>query len=129
MPTSTKPVLVGPSLKTLTPAQLEELIRLISLDLIDALDENEGEWNESGDEGRSLHPKYKFIWKDRDFEGDPCDEYIEFWEWYESGGEYNESDTAECSIHVGQVIGRWGDNCAVLEVVKWFLDNGWSWAA
>jgi hypothetical protein len=115
-----KPMLVGRTLKSLTPAELEEIVRLIKPDMLDALDECED------DEEPSMHSKYKFVHKAEDDEGE---EMITFWEWTTGMTDCGEeADTWAWSILAGEVSGPMGDSCAVLPIVKWFLDHGWRWA-
>lgn len=126
-------LLVGPSLKTLTPAQLEEIACLAKPGIIDDLDENDGPYNanEAEDEvgQRSLHPKYKFIYSNKDADDEPEPESISFYEWTTGMSDCGmESDTYEWTIRAGEVFGPMGDCWAVLPVVKWFLDHGWRWA-
>lgn len=123
---------MGPSLKTLTPAQLEEIAALAKPEMIDALDENDGEWNENEaddpDSGRSMHPKYKFIYSATDYDGEPGPERITFYEWTSGMTDCGEEhDTHQWEIRVGELFGPMGDCWEVLPVVKWFLDHGWSW--
>ncbi len=126
-------LLIGPSLNTLTPAQLEEIARLIKPEMIDALDENEGEWNanEAAEDPSksSLHPRYKFIFSNKDVDDEPGPERITFWEWTKSQSDLGEeADTHEWEIRLGEIIGPFGDSWEVLHVVRWFLEHGWTWA-
>ncbi len=119
-------LLVGPPLKSLTPAQLEELVLIGRRDLSELVEAD----YETVDERESIHPKYKFIHSQKDILGEGDDERITFYEW--RGGQTDcgeEWDYYPCEIRVGSIVDSYAISFPEVAVVRWFLNNGWSWVS
>lgn len=121
--TNTGSKLVGRELKSLTPEELEELLKLAGVNLLDI--------NELDPRGISLkegqillHPKYEIIYQPSD--GVDFSESIEVTVWSGEAGDC-EPDTHQVEICVGEVVDYWGGQNNAVAVVKWFLDHGWKW--
>lgn len=103
--------LIGRELSSLKPEEIEELMQICGIDLNDII-----EIDKKSDK-QSLHPKYGFYFGEQT--GDETQKCICFYYWERGTNEYLD---AYCEISVGQV---WG--WKPIEIVKWFLDNGWKW--
>jgi len=117
------PLLVGRELKSLTPAELEDLLTLAGIKIADIDEPSPNELTLKAGEIR-LHPKYNIIYQPGD-RPDVTDS-IQVTVWSGQEGEC-EPDTRHVEICTGEVIDYWGGQYEAVAVVKWFLDHGWKW--
>lgn len=112
-------LLIGRDLKTLTPAELEELLKLANVRAAEMGPSDDSD----EDDGPSMHPTLPMFYR---WPGGEFDEEARIMFTTLSKGEEDDSST-ECWIEVGEIWLGWGPACS-LPVVKWFLDHGWSWS-
>ena len=123
METQTETLLTGRSLKTLTPAEIEELLALAGVGM-NEIGQTDGLYEE--DEGKpSQHPKFPIFYESRNL-GTGESERLRFTTW-SSNGDAGDYSSTECFIELGEIWCGWGP-VNVVPVVKWFLDHGWSWS-
>lgn len=121
MPTTeNKPLLVGRSLKSLTPSEIDDLLKVAGVRIED-IGDSDGRDEEK--DGPSLHPTLPIFFEPAGGEFNEGERLV-FTTW-EQGQE--DASSLENYIDVGEVSCGWG-SMNVVPVVKWFLDHGWRWA-
>ena len=114
MATATKNLLTGRSLKSLTPEEIEDLLKTADVN-INSLQEVDGKSSDS------LHPKYEVKFAEGD---DTKNEHLAFTTWESGLEDWNDH---EGEIFVGEVWDHVYGPSNSIAVIRWFLEHGWTW--
>lgn len=110
--------LVGRTLKSLRPQEIESLLRVVQLKT-GLMTEPTGHWRARLAKRKSHHPRFPIYW----MPPEPCAGEGEKFFFVTK----DELGTEDFFIRIGSVSGD-GGPFAVVAVVHWFLSHGWSWS-